>query len=164
MAKSDKQNGKLFDFVGGRGESIFELAITDYSQFPNPLFRAAFLGDKWPALDYLVELTGVKGMTPIFFVQVKTTAQPIANNRLLVALPPKKTKALVRIPGPTYLVGVQEPMKRVFIRAVNDNVAQGVYHIPVTHELTPANLVVLYDEVRAFWQQQNFKLQQSAFA
>jgi hypothetical protein len=164
MARQSKRLGDLFNFIGDRGESIFELAITEYSQFRRPLFRPAFLGEKWPAIDYLVELTGVKGMTPIFFVQVKSTATAIAANRLQVALPPKKRRPLVRIPGPTYLVGVHEPMKRAFIRAVYDNSGQGVYAIPVTHELTPVNLRVLYDEVKAFWKQQDFKPQNSAFA
>ena len=164
MAKKIQQTGELLSVVGDRGENIFELAITDYSQFAEPLFRPAFLGDKWPALDYLVELTGVKGLTPIFFVQVKATAAAIAQNRLEVELPPKKKKALARIPGPTYLVGVQEPTKRAFIRAVNDRSAHGVYQIPVTHELTPVNLQILYDEVKAFWTGQNFKPKKSAFA
>jgi hypothetical protein len=131
---------------------------------PQPLFRPAFLTEKWPAVDYLVELIGVKGMTPIFFAQVKSTVAANAVGQVHAALPPKKRRTLARIPGPTYLVGVQEPTKRVFIRAVNDQAAAGVYAIPVTHELTPPNLQVLYDEVKAFWQQQDFKPRQSAFA
>lgn len=164
MAKQTKKTGVLVNVVGDRGENIFELAITDYSQFQRPLFRAAFLGDKWPAVDYLVELNGVRGMTPHCFVQVKSTVTAIANNQLEVAFPPKKKRMLVRVPSPTYLVGVHEPTKRAFIIAVTDESNKGIYHIPVTHELTPANLQVLYDEVRAFWtQQENIKPQQSAF-
>ncbi len=164
MARRLSRNAELRSFIGDRGESIFELAITDYSQFTRPLFRPAFLTEKWPAVDYLVELIGVKGMTPVFFVQVKSTTTPIVGSEIQVALPPRKRKSLARIPGPTYLVGVQEPRKRAFIRAVNDQAGPGVYAIPVTHELTPANLRVLYDEVAAFWQRQDFKPQQSAFA
>jgi hypothetical protein len=164
MARRAKPSGTLFSFVGDRGESIFELAITDYSQFAMPLFRPAFLGDKWPAVDYLVELTGVRGMTPIFFVQVKSTAAAIVGNRLPTELRPERKKTLARIPGPTYLVGVKEPMKRAFIRAVRDVAGGGVYDIPLANELTPANLRVLYDEVKEFWTLQDFKPRQSAFA
>jgi hypothetical protein len=164
MAKQPKKTGVLVNVVGDRGENIFELAITDYSQFQAPLFRAAFLGDKWPAVDYLVELVGVAGMTPHFFVQVKSTSAAIANNYVKVELPPMKKRLLIRVPGPTYLVGVQEPTKRAFILAVTDDSNQGVYSIPVTHELTPSNLRILYDEVSAFWSQQTVKPQQSAFA
>jgi hypothetical protein len=164
MPKHTRQSGVLRNVVGDRGENIFELAITDYSQFAEPLFRVAFLGDRWPAVDYLVELTGMKEMTPIFFVQVKSTTRPITGDRLKIALPPASRSSLVRIPGPTYVVGVHEPTKRTLIRAVNDSPGPGVYDIPVSHELTPANLQVLYDEVKAFWILQDFKPEQSAFA
>jgi hypothetical protein len=163
VAKKKRIAGELLHAIGDRGESIFELAIRDYSQFPRPLFRPAFFSDRWPAVDYVVELTGVKGMTPVLFVQVKSTQEPIANNRIPVSLPPKKKKALARIPGPTYVVGVQEPTRRTFIRAVFEVEGPGVYDIPVTHELTPANLRILYDEVRAFWRTHNRKPQQSQF-
>jgi hypothetical protein len=115
-------------------------------------------------VDYLVELTEIREITPIFFVQVKSTAAVIVNNRLAVSLPPKQKKALARIPGPTYLVGVHEPTRRAFIRAINNNSVQGVYEIPANHELTPYTLRVLYDEVKAFWKAQAFKPQRSAFS
>jgi hypothetical protein len=164
MARRPKKGGELFNVVGDRGESIFELAITDYSMFPRPLFRPAFLGDKWPSVDYLVELVGVRGITPFIFIQVKATATPLTSNQLELALPWNKKGRLARIPGPPYLVGVHEPTKRAFIRAVNDDADRGAYTIPVTHELTPANLLVLYDEVKEFWSRQDFKPRQSAFA
>jgi hypothetical protein len=163
MGRLIRFSGELRNFTGDRGESIFGLAITDYSHFPRPLFRPAFLTERWPAVDYLVELTGVKGMTPIFFVQVKSTIAAIGAGRIQVTLPPKKRQSLARIPGPTYVVGVQEPMKRAFIRALTEQGKPGVYAIPITHELKPANLQVLYDEVKAFWQQQSFKPEHSAF-
>src|SRR5262245_22873586 len=63
----------LSNLIGDRGENIFELAITDYREFARPLFKPGFLGDKWPAVDYYVELVGVEGSTPFFFAQIKTT-------------------------------------------------------------------------------------------
>jgi hypothetical protein len=164
VARQRTLDGGLFNFIGDRGENLFELAITDYSQFRRPLFRPAFLGGKWPAVDYLVELTGVRGMTPFFFAQVKSTAAPIVGGEVHVTLPPGKRRALARLPGPTYLVGVQEPLERAFIRAVNDQAGPGLYAISVANELTPDNLRVLYDEVKAFWRQQEFKPHNSAFA
>src|SRR6516162_8561794 len=98
MPKQSKQSTRWTSFVGDRGESIFELAIMDYSRLPAPLFRPTFLGDKWPAVDFLVELTGVRGMTPVFFVQVKSTARAIANNRLEVVLPPRRSYCLLAFP------------------------------------------------------------------
>jgi Domain of unknown function (DUF4365) len=41
---------ELRDVTGFRGEKILELCLTDYQNFPQPLFRPGFLGDKWPAI------------------------------------------------------------------------------------------------------------------
>jgi hypothetical protein len=146
-----KSSGELSQTIGTRGESIFELAITDYSQFETSLFRPAFLSDRWPAIDFLVELIGVRDVTPYFLVQVKATRNAISKDRIVVELPPKNKTALARVPGPTYVVGVHEPSKRTFIRAVLDPKPPGIYDIPVAYELTPANLQVLYDEVKDYW-------------
>ncbi len=155
----------LRDLVGYRGEKLFELAISEYSAFPRPLFRPGFLGEKWPAIDFYIELLGVKGRTPFFFVQVKSTATaiPVGATDLEVSLPPKKREFLFRVPGPTYLAGVHEPSKRTFILSVNVPAPQGAYKIPMQHELTPANLQILYDEVRTFWSTHTYKPQNSHF-
>src|SRR5262245_31779259 len=113
-----KVDWQLLHAVGDRGESIFELAITDYSQFTRPLFRPAYFTDRWPAVDFVVELTGVRQFTPLLFAQVKSTTQPLAGANITVELPPAKKAALARLPGPTYVVGVHEPTRRTFIRAV----------------------------------------------
>ena len=64
----------LQDVTGFRGEKIVELCLTDYSAFARPLFRPGFLGDKWPAVDFYVELNDVRGERPYFLIQSKATA------------------------------------------------------------------------------------------
>src|SRR5437868_5649842 len=102
MAKK-KFSGELLQVVGERGEKIFELAISDYSLTRTRLFRHAFFTDRWPAIDYVVELVGVRNITPFFFVQVKSTTEPIVDDSVKVDLPPEKKMALARLPGPTYV-------------------------------------------------------------
>lgn len=72
--------------LGKRGERIFELAITDLEKFDFPLFNPANLGDKWPVVDYYVELCGITQFIPFFFVQVKTTKSPINKEVLEVKI------------------------------------------------------------------------------
>jgi hypothetical protein len=163
MAKQKKAGGELMHAIGDRGENPFEQAISDYSQFNRPLFRPAFFTDRWPAVDYVVELLGVGGVTPCLPVQVKATQEPVSNNEIQISLPPSKKRALAQLPGPTYVVGVQEPTRRVFIRAAFETAGLGVYSIPVTHELTPASLQELYDEVQEFWSNHERKPQQTHF-
>ena len=50
----------LIDVVGFRGEKIVELCLTNYESFAAPLFHPGFLGDKWPSIDFYVELRTVR--------------------------------------------------------------------------------------------------------
>lgn len=40
----------LRDVTGSECERIVASLLTNYSAIPEPLFRPAFLGDKWPAI------------------------------------------------------------------------------------------------------------------
>lgn len=61
------------DALGQRGEAIFNVLMTEMDSLSGPTFRPYFLGDKWPIVDFIVELVGAGAATPYFFVQVKTT-------------------------------------------------------------------------------------------
>lgn len=143
----------LSNVIGDRGEKVFELAITDYKNFRRPLFKPGFLGEKWPALDYYVELTGVRGSTPFFFVQVKSTTTGINahNNTISIQASKAKCDSLFKIPGPTYIVGVHEPERRAFILSMHAKVDKGIYSIPIKYELNSENLQRLHEEVIDFW-------------
>ncbi len=149
------------DVRGGRGESLFHIAITDYRNFPQPLFRAHFLGEKCPDVDHVVILEGASG---VFFVQVKTTAGPLTVKSIKVRLTNQDRNQLAQVPGPTYLVGVHEPSKRCFIRSIDRSTITGITSIPIVYELNAANLQTLYDEVKKFWAARTFKPNKSAFA
>ena len=147
----------MTNVIGDRGENIFELAITYYEQFQGPLFKPGFLGEKWEAIDYYVELLDVPHARPFFFVQVKATASPLPAGAMGLQIRVEKSKCerLYRIPGPTYIVGVHEPTKKAYIFSLHDKPKKGVYSIPLKHELTPDNLQILHNEVREFWQSSN---------
>lgn len=143
----------MANVTGGRGEKIFELAITDYRQFPAPLFRPAFLGEKWENLDFYVELLGIPDAQPFFFVQVKTSTSTIriGASKFKIGMTKTDCEGLYRIPAPTYLIGVHEPTQKAYILSIHDKPIKGVYSIPLKHELTPNNLKILHEEVREFW-------------
>lgn len=158
---------RLRDVTGFRGEKIIELCLTDYAAFPGPLFRPGFLGDKWPAIDFYVELTGVPQRRLYFFVQVKTTAAKLtaSSTHLVISAARRDVGRLLQIPGPTYIMGVHEPSKRVFVRSVHAGIPEkAITRIPLTHELTSANLRRLHHEVRAYWRTTRHKPTFSVFA
>lgn len=154
----------LRDLIGNRGETIIELCLTEYKDFGDSLFRLGFLGDKWPSVDYYVELKAVSERRPYFFVQAKATAAGLSTS-LVISTRKNDIKELLQIPGPTYIFGIHEPSKRVFVRSVHlGTPLKAITRIPLSHELTIANLKVLHDEVREFWGSDSHKPNTSAFA
>ena len=157
----------LQDVTGFRGEKIVELCLTDYSAFPRPLFRPGFLGDKWPAVDFYVELNDVRGRRPYFLIQSKATTAALTARSTSLAISSRRVDVarLLQIPGPTYILGVHEPPRRVFAKSVHTGVAvRAITRIQLTHELTSTNLRRLYDEVRAYWRSATHKPTTSVFA
>jgi hypothetical protein len=157
-------SGELRDVTGFRGEKIVELCLTDYQEFPAPLFRPGFLGDKWPAIDFYVELEAVPGMRPYVFCQVKATASNFTTTSLAISTKKKDVDRLLRMPGPTYIFGVREPTKRVFVKSVHIGPVRAITRIPLAYELTSGNLQALHHEVLGFWSTANHKPVTSVFA
>ena len=157
----------LRDVTGFRGEKIIELCLTEYSSFARPLFQPGFLGDKWPAIDFYVELQGLRGKRPSFLLQSKSTSAHLAPGArsLRISSTGNDVARLLQIPGPTYILVVHEPSRRVFAKSVHTGVAiKGIRAIPLSNELTAANLQKLFDEVRDYWQAVGHKPTSSVFA
>jgi hypothetical protein len=157
---------ELREIIGSRGEKILELCLTDYRAFDAPLFRPGFLGDKWPAIDYYVELTSVPGKRLYFFAQAKATGAPLTSKARSLRISTKKADIdhLLEIPGPTYLFGVHEPSRRVFVRSVHSGMpSKAIHQISIRHELTSANLRILHEEVRSYWASRDHKPAASVF-
>jgi hypothetical protein len=157
----------LQDVTGFRGEKIVELCLTDFSAFARPLFRPGFLGDKWPAIDFYVELNGVRGRRPYFLIQSKATAAKLGKDskNLKISATRRDVERLLQIPGPTYILGVHEPSRPVFAKSVHLGIAvRAITRIQLTHELTSDNLMKLYNEVRNYWGTTGYKPGNSVFA
>jgi hypothetical protein len=161
----DYMTATLNEVTGFRGEKILELGLTDYASFSRPLFSPGFLGDKWPAIDFYVELIGVRKRTPYFFAQAKSTRGAISGKRLRISTKRQDVARLLRVPGPTYIFGIHEPTMRIFVRSVHAGIPESaITTIPIDHELTTMNLKRLYDEVKAYWTTTLYKPRASVFA
>jgi hypothetical protein len=156
----------LQDVTGSRGENIVQLCLTEYAAFNKSLFRSAFLGDKWPAIDFYVELIGVPRRRPYFLVQCKATSAmlPAQSSSIRISATKDHVARLLQIPGPTYIFGVHEPSQRVFAKSVHAGMAAAaITRIQLTNELTIDNLYRLYDEVRNYWRTTGHKPLTSVF-
>ena len=102
-----------------------------------------------------------------FFVQAKTTSSTLAadSSSLSISTKKKDIDHLLQIPGPSYILGVHEPSKRVFIRSVHAGMpVKAITRIPLANELTNVNLRALHDEVRIYWNSHTHKPTFSRFA
>ena len=156
----------LCDVTGSEGERIVASLLTNYKTFPRPLFRPAFLGEKWPTIDFYVEFWNLNRKRSYFFVQAKTTLSGLMERRRFLEISTKKQDVarLLAHPGPTYIFGVHEPSRRVFIRSIHQGTpVKAVTRIPFSNELTSSNLKMLYDEVERFWKCRPFKPDSSVF-
>jgi hypothetical protein len=164
VRRTQAVNHNQRDVIGKRGENIVELCLTDYQNFARPLFRLTHLGDKWPAVDYYVELTTVPKQRPFFLLQAKSTAAKNPDKNLRISSTRKDVEHLLQIPAPTYMLGVHEPSKRVFVRSVHEGMTvKAITTIPVAYELTSNNLKILHDEVSRFWRKGRHKPKDSFF-
>jgi hypothetical protein len=129
------------------------------------LFQPVFLGDKWPTADFYVELITTNNPRPYFFIQAKATTAAYLQNprRLRVRLTRRDEARLLRIPAPTYLVGIDETNSRAYIRSVRARATNAVSSLPASYPLTIRNLHRLYNEVLAFWQAHIIKPTSSVF-
>ena len=162
MASNDRKES-----IGKRGHSIVESRLLDFSATGKPLFRLVAIGEKWPTTDLYVELLGAgKKVLPYFFIQVKATKEGFQkkNGNLKVKLKKVDIARLAAIPAPTYLVGVEVTNDRdAFILSVRTTKKKSLSSIPRAHDLSYANLKLLYNEVKDFWDTNKKKPNKSYF-
>jgi hypothetical protein len=149
------------DMIGDRGEAIFFSLLTKRVTGRNVpakgyLFQPQFLGEKWPLVDYIVELRGIApAVKPFFFVQVKATTLGYTEreNRLKVQMNVERVRGLAAYPAPTYLVGIDENMEKGYLVSVNGEQQTSLSSLSTAFPLNvSSNRRRLWEEVRAFWE------------
>ena len=141
--------------VGDRGEDIVKILLTRRYGRTTPRFRPTSMGEKHPAIDFMVELVGSVGSpTPLFFAQVKATSHGVdTRGNVNIRVRPHQMSSLVTYPAPTHIVGVDETAEEAFILAALSGGAMGLSSLPARHSLVDEQtLIRLFDEVERFWQ------------
>jgi hypothetical protein len=149
--------------VGDFGEN---LAATHLSRpvrgfYRRPLFKPAHLGEKYPVVDFIVDvLDPNENSLGFFFVQVKSTRTANAlSRRLALTIELDKFNKLARIPVPTFLIGVDTDSEKVFVIAAVKPVLKGFSSITKKFDLTnDAVRIGLYKEVAGYWRKNGPRL------
>jgi hypothetical protein len=146
------------DDIGSRGELLALLHLSDRcyvsAEGVESYFSTVLLGAKYPTVDLLVQLKHVGRRLLFFAAQVKATDDvPVRSaSRLPIAVSAADIARLLESTLPTYLIGVDEPNGKVYLLAVTRRLRGGIRTFPRTHELTPTNLRLLWDEVQGYWE------------
>lgn len=141
------------DALGDRGEAIFRVLITEFDTETGPIFRPYFLGEKWPVVDFIVEILGAGAVTPYFFVQVKTTRAGYTQRerRLKVSVSGDDIRLLASYPAPTYIVGIDEVGRDGFLVSANGENLRSLSSLSTQFAINAANRRLLWEEVNAYW-------------
>ena len=139
--------------LGKRGEAIFTSVLTEFHANRGPLFDPTFLGDRWPAVDFFVELEGTPFPRPFFFVQVRTTSLGYTKKRrrLRAKIPTSAMARLRRYPVPTYVVGIDEGEPRGYLISANQDHPAVLSSLSTAFPINPEIRELLWQEVMEYW-------------
>lgn len=146
----------ILNSIGSRGENITATRLTEFH-----IFRECFLGEKYPAADFLFDIVDNKTPYP-FLVQVKSTHQrsKYTDDKKAIKTPIPKSKLgkLIDRPLPTYVAGVDEDKEIVYLVSAFDRNANYTSSIPTKIKFKKGNkrnkkyLERLKDDVIKYWE------------
>lgn len=141
------------DALGQRGEAMFTILMTAFTPGATPQFRPQFLGDKWPHIDFFVELLGLENLKPYCFIQVKTTRQGYTarQNRLKIRVSEEQIQGLITYPAPTYIVGIDEIQEQGYIISANGENPGSLSSLSTEFPINTDTRDRLWQEVHNFW-------------
>ena len=143
------------DQIGDLGELLAAATLSRpvAGRFNRPLFRATALGGTYPTADFLVDLLAADGTAiGLFLAQIKATyVETRTRTRLPISVPARKLNDLVRLPVPTFLIGVDVRSETSYVVAAHRTRRRAVSSIPNTYSLSDDSVRIhLYKEVQLF--------------
>ena len=127
------------------------------------------LGEKYPTIDFHVDLLDPTAEKAHCYVQVKATEQGFEGEgparKLKVRVPKADVIKLRRFPAPTYVVGIDvtKELGEAYVMAIDRNVAGAINGLPAKHRLDCRALRKLWQEVDTYWKAKDMLMAQSAF-
>lgn len=161
-------SGLVRNYIGDHAESICATTLGSFFGRDFPFFIPNFLGQKFEAIDYYVQLVGLRGefMPYYFLVQVKSTRQGYTKMKghLKVKVSDTDIRKLTSYSAPTYIVGVDEPSAQCYLASANEGCPNKIPSLPTQFPLDGKNSELLWQEVKNFWESNKIRLSSSQFS
>ena len=140
--------------IGKRGERIFAFIVGKSFAPHGYLFDTVFLGDKYPTVDFYVDLLNYTVKKGFFFASVKTTTQGYTTekNHLKIFVSKEELQELVKYQVPTYVFGIDAVEEKGYFTRVNHiNIDQNLSSLSLAYPMESPYLWELWEEVKLFW-------------
>jgi Domain of unknown function (DUF4365) len=164
------------DEKGNLAQDISKMWLHTWCRNGQPIFSVEFLGAKFEGVDFYVELSQLPGIKYFFFVQVKSTGAGLtmrSPQRLKIDVKEKQMHHLLKIPIPTYIIGVDlstppgNELNSAYVVYANSIAKTRIRSISTQYSLDKTHvtetLETLWNEVKLFWDIHTMSLIQSAF-
>ena len=157
----------LKDYIGERGEILFQSLITKWCDGAPWFTEVVFLGAKSEALDYSVKLIEPTDISAIFHVQVKATTTGYigrgSKKKLNVKVVKKDVEKMKKSPIPVFVVGIDITNESGFILGITDK-SKSISGVPVSNKLNCKAIKKLWNEVNDYWSARNVTPTSSKFS
>lgn len=140
--------------IGSRGESIFGMLISRYVDPYGSLFKPVFLGDKYPTVDFHIDLLNYTDKKGFFFASIKTTTQGYSadKTKLKIHVSKEELRELSKFPIPVYLFGIDAMEEKGYFICANDiNTNSNLNGLPHKYPIDKPHVIALWEEVKQFW-------------
>lgn len=140
--------------IGSRGESIFGMLLSRYFDSYGSLFKPIFLGDKYPTVDFYVDLLNYSDKKGFFFASIKTTTQgyTAGKNKLKIHVSKEELNELTKFPVPVYIFGIDAIEEKGYFMSANDiDTDKNLNGLSHKYPIDRLHVIELWEEVKQFW-------------
>jgi hypothetical protein len=140
--------------IGSRGESIFGMLVSRYFDPFGFLFKPIFLGEKYPTVDFYVDLLSYTDKKGFFFASIKTTTQGYTadKTKLKVYISKEELRELSKFPVPVYIFGIDAIAEKGYFVCANDiDTDKNMNGISLKYPIDRPHIIELWEEVKQFW-------------
>jgi hypothetical protein len=139
--------------IGKRGENIFATIISRNIATKGFLLDPTFLGDKFPTVDFHVDLLEYpfKGF---FYASVKTTTLGYypEGDRIRITIDKDEIAELSKFILPVYVFGIDEIREKGYVISANNlDKSMNVNGVITKYPLDSGNIELLWKEVAGYW-------------
>jgi hypothetical protein len=137
--------------IGKLGEAWLVKGLLKPIKDKGFLFDLQFLGDKYPLVDYIVDLHAIGNEKMFFFASVKHTTKGKYKRLPKINIDKEELKGIRKYVIPVYIFAIDSKNDKIYFVSGNGiDATKDMNGFPMKHLLTGDTLVKIWDEVKQY--------------